>query len=475
MRSVPHRVVCLLGLDDGAFPRKSPRDGDDLLLDSPHVGDRDPRAEDRQMLLDALLAARDRLVVLYSGHDERTNAALPPAVPVGELLDTVDRTAFVPSGGPARDHVVVHHPLQAFDPRNFDPLDPWGFDRSSLDGAISLSGERRPPAPFLPSPLPERSSPRVSLDDLVAFCERPIRAFLRQRLGISVSDADDELADGLPVDLDGLERWQIGQRLLDGVLAGYEPNACIRAEIARGALPPGKLGIPVLERIWPTVDRVAAWARTFTDAEPRSIGVNVSLVGGRALLGSVSGVRGTVLLNASYSRVNARHRIAAWVRLLALSAAVPGGSFEAVTVGKAPYGSEAELLIARIPPIPVDDAIVELSRLIELRDRGLRDVLPLPPLTAAAYARATVRGADAEAAAGGAWTSSFKVPGEDVDPDHVRAFGGALALAELLELPLRAEEAGEGGGTARPGVRRLGLYASLLWDRLLAVEELSEQ
>ncbi len=57
MRSVPHRVVCLLGLDDGAFPRKSPRDGDDLLLDSPHVGDRDPRAEDRQMLLDALLAA----------------------------------------------------------------------------------------------------------------------------------------------------------------------------------------------------------------------------------------------------------------------------------------------------------------------------------------------------------------------------------------------------------------------------------
>ena len=78
MRSVPHRVVCLLGLDDGVFPRKSPRDGDDLMLDDPHVGDRDPRTEDRQLLLDALLAATDRLIVTYTGNDERTNLAKPP-------------------------------------------------------------------------------------------------------------------------------------------------------------------------------------------------------------------------------------------------------------------------------------------------------------------------------------------------------------------------------------------------------------
>ena len=73
MRSVPHRVVCLLGLDDGEFPRRTRRDGDDLLLAEPHVGDRDPRAEDRQMLLDALMAATERLIITYSGADERTN------------------------------------------------------------------------------------------------------------------------------------------------------------------------------------------------------------------------------------------------------------------------------------------------------------------------------------------------------------------------------------------------------------------
>ncbi|MGH3049299.1 MAG: exodeoxyribonuclease V subunit gamma, partial [Gaiellaceae bacterium] len=82
MRSVPHRLVCLLGLDDGSFPRQSPRDGDNLLLSDPRPGDRDPRTEDRQLLLDALLAAQEALIITYSGNDERTNAPLPPAVPV---------------------------------------------------------------------------------------------------------------------------------------------------------------------------------------------------------------------------------------------------------------------------------------------------------------------------------------------------------------------------------------------------------
>src|SRR5829696_7637152 len=120
MRSVPHRVVCLLGMDEGVFPRKSPRDGDDLMLRAPHVGDRDPRSEDRQLLLDAVLSATDRLVITYTGNDERTNAQRPPAVPVNELLDVVDRTVRT-EGGRARLRVLVRHPLQPFDTRNFVP------------------------------------------------------------------------------------------------------------------------------------------------------------------------------------------------------------------------------------------------------------------------------------------------------------------------------------------------------------------
>ena len=113
MRSVPHRVVCLLGLDDGAFPRKSARDGDDLILDDPHVGDRDPRSEDRQLLLDALLAATDRLIVTYTGNDERTNVARPPAVPVGELLDAIDATVADVDGRSPRERARARAPPAA--------------------------------------------------------------------------------------------------------------------------------------------------------------------------------------------------------------------------------------------------------------------------------------------------------------------------------------------------------------------------
>ena len=155
MRSVPHRVVCLLGMDDGVFPRKSPRDGDDLMLDDPHVGDRDARTEDRQLLLDALLAATDQLIVTYTGNDERTNLAKPPAVPVGELLDVIDRTVRTDEG-PARERVEIRHPLQPFDPKNFTvgelvPERAWSFDSVTLNGARALTtervGARRPSSP----------------------------------------------------------------------------------------------------------------------------------------------------------------------------------------------------------------------------------------------------------------------------------------------------------------------------------------
>ena len=139
MRSIPHRVVCLLGLDDGSFPRHIERDGDDLTAINPRVGDRDVRSEDRQLLLDALLAAQDHLVVTYTGRDERSNLPRPPAVPVGELLDVVDHSVCVPSGR-ARDAIVVSHPLQPFDRRNYEPgmlvpNGPWSFDALHLAGA----------------------------------------------------------------------------------------------------------------------------------------------------------------------------------------------------------------------------------------------------------------------------------------------------------------------------------------------------
>ncbi|HEX3873603.1 MAG TPA: exodeoxyribonuclease V subunit gamma [Solirubrobacteraceae bacterium] len=464
MRSVPHRVVCLLGLDDGMFPRQAPRDGDDLMLEHPHVGERDPRTEDRQMLLDALLAATDRLIITYTGNDERTNTPRPPAVPVGELLDLVDETARAPDG-PARDQVLVRHPLQPFDPRNFAcgalvRERTWSFDPVTRAGARALGLPRSHPGPFLAHPLPPAPATRLELENLVRFVGHPVRAFLRQRLGISVADYSEELVDAMETELDGLGKWAVGQRLLDALLAGVDPRTASLAEIARGTLPPGALGLPVIKQVFPIAERLAARAQALVAGAPppASIDVHIALSDGRSLTGTVPGVHGDLLLTATYSRLAAKHRLAAWVRLLALTAGQPDRAFAVASVGRGQMSAPAA--IARIAPLAQDAAgrreaaVAGLESLVELYDRGMREPLPLYCLTSAAYAEAVAIDRNPVTAARKAWTSEWNFDHEDKELEHQLVLGGILPFDELP-----ADE--------------LGRNAGQLWDDLLAREVVS--
>jgi exodeoxyribonuclease V gamma subunit len=483
MRSVPHRVICVLGLDDGEFPRRTPRDGDDLILAEPHVGDRDPRSEDRQMLLDALLAAKDHLIIAYTGNDERTNLPRPPAVPVAELLDVVDDTVRAQTG-PARARVVVGHPLQPFDPRNFAahgvaPGGAWSFDRVALDGARALTGDREPRARFLRSPLPALEAAALELENLVGFAERPVRTFLRRRLGITVSDYNDDVEDALPVELDGLASWGVGQRLLDGALSGAEMRPSVQAEIARGALPPGRLAIPVVRRLWPVVQRLASQARPY-GADPTSIEVNLTLADGRAISGTVSGVCGHVLRPVTFSRVRAGHRLAAWVRLLALSAADPEEPFEAAIIGRARSGAAgAGVAVIRIPPLAADAsvrrelALGHLQSFVDLYDRGMREPLPIACSTSAAYTQAGQTGRDGLSAARDAWESGFRRFGEDTLPEHQLVYGGVSRFDALLSQAPRSDE--HGAGWEMSETTRFGRLSRRLWDPLLALEVVTER
>lgn len=440
------------------------------------------------MLLDALLAATDRLIVTYTGNDERTNMPRPPAVPVGELLDVANRTVRVDGGGDAREQVVVRHPLQPFDPRNFEsglvvPERAWSFDRVALDGARAILAPRAGEQPFLREPLADATGPVVELDGLVKFVERPVRAFLRQRLGISVADYDDDVADALPVELDGLEVWAVGQRLVDGLLGGADLDDCIAAEIARGTLPPGALSAQVIDRVRPTVTNIAAQAATLLGAAgaPGSIEVNALLGDGRFLRGTAPGVRGDVLGNVTYSRVSPRHRLAAWVRLLAVTASHPQREFEAVTIGRARTGADdrARVTIARIPTLGADPderrerALGALERLIDVYNRGLREALPIACMSSAAYAAAARRGTSPVAAARQAWESTWNFDREDREPDHLLVLGGERTIEELLFERPRADEQGDGWHTADDS--RFGRYARRMWDDLLAVEKVTDQ
>jgi exodeoxyribonuclease V gamma subunit len=478
MRSVPHRVICLLGLDDTVFPRRSPRDGDDLLLAAPHVGDRDARSEDRQILLDALMAATDRVIVTYTGNDERTNAERAPAVPVAELLDVVARTA------PSAD-VVVRHPLQPFDARNFAPGalvpgGPWSFDTVTLAGAQALVGERAPRPPFLRGPLPAVDHPLVELEELVAFLGHPVRAFLRQRLGVGAAVRADEVEDALPVQLDGRAAWSIGDRLLTARLAGADEAIALAAERARGSLPPGAIGADALRAVEPVVAAVLAEAGGALDlSAPRaSIDLRLALPDGRTLGGTVAGLAGDVVQTITYARVSARQRLGAWARVLALTAAFPEREFSAVTVGRARRGAPRHkpVTVVRVPP-PAGGpeercaaALAQLATLVDLYDRGMREPLPLYCETSAAFA---APGGSPERRARDAWTSGFDRPREDRDDEHVRVLGTARPFDDLLAEPPRADEAGPGWAEDQP--TRLGRYAHRLWDGLLAVERLEDR
>ncbi|HEX4903547.1 MAG TPA: hypothetical protein VFV42_12095, partial [Acidimicrobiales bacterium] len=480
MRAVPHRVVCIVGLDDGAFPRPGRADGDDLLRRTPLVGDRDPRTEDRQLLLDAVLAATDRLLITTTGADVRTNEPRPPAVPLSELLDVVDRTAATPGGSDASAAVVTRHPLQPFDPDAHRAGDgrPWAFDRTHLAGARALTGPRTSPPPFLSgrlAPVPPVDGV-VTIDELVRFVQHPVRELLRQRLGTNVWEDDDRLPDALSVELDDLERWAVGQRLVERLVAGDPVEAAVAAELALGALPPGAMGEAAIESIRATAERIHALAVAEGAAgATSSLDVDVALgdvegCGPVAVVGTVTGVRGDATCAVSFSSVAAKHRIAAWVRLLALSAGHPSTPWRALTIGKHKQGARlVELAPLDGPPEARQaEATRLLASLVRLRARGLCEPLPLPCKTAASWADARRRGRDAATSAARDWESGYRFAGEAEDRSHLIAFGGELRFDELLALAPADDECGDGWPGDEPS--RMGRLARHLWDPVLARE-----
>lgn len=475
MRSVPHRVVCLVGLDDGAFPRGGAPDGDDLLARARHVGDFDRRAEDRQLLLDAVLSAGDALVITYAGRDARTNEVLPPAVPVNELLDVVDATVRTASGLPARAHVVQHHPFLPSDRRCFEAgalgVDgPWGYDPGLLAGARAAAGPRTPPGAFLPAPLPPLVDPVVALDDLVNFVQAPVKAFLRQRLGLSLYRDDDRPLDALVVELDALAAWGIGDRMVSALLAGGDAEAVCAAEIARGLLPPGALGQDALQKARVKAEAIATAAQAVAQGQRRSLEVDVALDGGRRVVGTVPDVVGDVIRATTFSKVSPapKRRLAAWVRYLAAVAASPERDLSSVLVGA---GGPQPATI-RLPSLGASAgqrrarALELLGILVDLRDRGLREPLPLYCETSHRYATAA-RQADKDPLeeAERYWTSTFDWAKEDRQPEHVLVLGGARTFAEVAAAGPGPDE--QGPGWAMDEATRVGRLARRLWDPIL--------
>ncbi|MFD3508171.1 exodeoxyribonuclease V subunit gamma [Nocardia sp. NPDC058666] len=454
MRSVPHRVVVLLGLDDDVFPRPGSVDGDDLLARDPLIGERDARSEDRQLLLDAIMAAGDKLLVLHTGADPVTGAARPPAVPVAELLDVL--AAHV--GSSAMGSVHVRHPLQAFDRRNFAPDTPRSFDTVALAGARAAARPSRPRSPLLAEPLPPAPLADVALAELISFAEHPVRAFLWQRLGLRVPEESEDIADQLPIELDGLAKWDLGERMLTARLTGADPAGLRAAEWRRGTLPPFGFGAKVLDEVEGTVDTLVRTAQADYQAPARAVDIAIDLGNGRTLAGTVPEVRGETLVRTTYSRLAPKHRLASWVSLLAL-AATEDRSWRAISTGRGQYRRPVARSVITAPEAPA--ALAILRDLVRLRDEGLCEPLPCAHEATAAYAERRFRGdsvADALLAAEHAFDDKY---GDNTDRYLRYVWGRTPRFDSLATQPGRPGE---------PESTRFGGLARRWWAPLLAAE-----
>ncbi|MCV7074993.1 exodeoxyribonuclease V subunit gamma [Mycobacterium szulgai] len=462
MRSVPHRVVCLVGLDDGRFPRHSVSDGDDVLALEPMTGERDIRAEDRQLLLDAIGAATETLVITYTGADEHSGQSRPPSVPLTELLDALDATTE-PTEVPAREHVVTHHPLQPFDRKNVAPGalvpgKPFTFDPAALAAAESVNGLRCTPTAFITDLLPAAPPQDVTLADLLDFFKDPVKGFFRT-LDYTLPWDVDTVEDAMPVEIDALQAWTVGDRMLRDMLGGMHPDTAAHAEWRRGTLPPGRLGMRKATEIRDLARDLALVALRHRAGDGDAYDLDVDLGSGRRLTGTVAPVFGSHTVAVTYSKLAPKHVLAAWIALVALAAQSPGRQWTALCIGRGKSRNRIAQRLFAPPP----DPLAVLRDLVSLYDAGRREPLPLPLKTSCAWAEARRDDDDPYAAALQTWQSNNYRPGDDSEPAHARVWGERPRLDALLGPPRAGEE--------MPGENtRLGSLAMRLWQPMLCSE-----
>lgn len=455
MRSVPHKVVCLVGLDDGVFPRLDLVDGDDALARLPMTGERDIRSEDRQLLLDAILAATETLVITYTGTDEHTGAHRPPAVPLLELLDALDAT----TPDPVRDDIVLRHPLQPFDVDNVErgkliPHRPFTFDPNVLRAAKAAAGERSDPQPFVSGLLPESPSQDVELADLLRFFKHPVEGFFRE-LDYTLPWEVDGIEDAMPVEIDALQQWSIGDRLVGELMRGTDLEVATMAERLRGTLPPGVLGERRAQKLSDEAAQLAMAALRYQSKTVTAHDVDVDLGGGRRLTGTVAPVYSRGIVSVTYSRLAPKHILQAWISLVALGAA--GHDYAAACIGRGERG-EIKARVFGLPPDPV----AVLNSLVTIFDAGRREPLPLPLKASCAWAEKRNSSRDPVAYARHKWEDGI-APERD-DRAYVRMWGPDSKFAVLLEDSPRPAERVDGEQT------RLGALALRLWLPVLDAE-----
>lgn len=317
LRTVPFRVICLLGMDADAFPRREPGGDINRLVDEirqgrRRLGDRSVREDDRFLFLQLLTAASDRFYVSYGGRDARDGSLREPSPVVAELLDTAQR--YLPAGD-ARTRLLMEHPLQPFSALAFGVGDGRRFSYADQWWLPQREAVLRPVPAFVDA---SRTDPAVdglpSLQELIQFLRHPARAFLRDVTGLSLPRRQDERqGDREPLGEDALFR----HRVINELIQHERETGQLRA---RGLLPPGVEGEYAAAAArgiaQPLREARDAW---LSDAPAERIEQVLDLSQGRFTI-QIASVHGPRRAHVLAGSLKGKHLLQAWVEHIAWSA-----------------------------------------------------------------------------------------------------------------------------------------------------------
>ncbi|TLU58188.1 MAG: exodeoxyribonuclease V subunit gamma [Chlorobium sp.] len=415
MRSIPFRVVALVGMNDSAFPRQNRPNGFDLIALEPRRGDRSLRNEDRYLFLESILSARDILYISYVGQSIRDNSEIPPSVLVSELLDAVRRGFSFADGNSVEEHLVVRHRLQAFNRAYFTKGSPlFSYSTENYRALVEKERAQKVSRPFMETPLDELPAEwrTVPLQMLLRFYDNPAAFFLEQRLGIRFDGVALPLEDREPFAVAGLELYSIKQEILEGELAGGDANELLPLLRSRGILPPARHGEQVFRKIVNEVQEFAGVVQEKTGRAAALPPLEVDFqLGQFRLTGQLDQVWPSGLLHYRCATMKMKDRMRSWIEHLVLN-----------TTASAGYPKETWLVMTDDAQhfLELPDAAIQLEKLLQGYWMGLSKPLRFFPRSSFAYAtKGSLEAAQKE------WRdeSFTNRPGEGSDPAIHRCFG----------------------------------------------------
>jgi exodeoxyribonuclease V gamma subunit len=437
MRSIPFKVLGLVGMNSDAYPRESHAPGFDLISKQPRPGDRSRRNDDRYLFLESILSARETLYISYVGRSIQDNSVIPPSVLVSELKDYIDQ-GFQGSHDGISDRLVTVHGLQAFSPRYFRGKEGlFSYSEEHCAAARNLAGERTPPVPFISTGLstPEMRFRSLDLSDLCSFYSNPSRFLLQKRLGVHLEEETPLPEDREPIEIKGLEKYKIEQTMVEWALRGRDLGHLLPVIKASGQIPPGRVGECLYEGLRTGVEKYIRKTAHYLRRDClEDLTVDQRIAGFR-LIGKIEGVNVADLVRYRYARLKGSDFLRTWILHLALNAFAPDNYPRTTLILGLEEKKGGECTLCRFSPVETGEAL--LGELLDIYWEGLMSALHFFPESSWTYARCLngiARGPqEAVRRARKTWSGSEWERGECEDPYYKICFGDRDPLDHEFE------------------------------------------